>query len=184
MKRFEIVTLCLAALCGIVAAPVAAEEGKSFKIGEKYELTAPANWIVKQPKSNIIEFEFEVPVAEGDEIPGRVTVMGAGGGIDANVDRWKGQFKAPAEGEVKAERKDLEIAGQPVHIVDIKGTYMDKPGPFVPGPGTERPDYRMLGAIITTKDAGQYFVKLYGPAKTIGAAEPSFKKMIEGMQAK
>ena len=43
MKRFEIVTLCLAALCGIVAAPVAAEEGKSFKIGEKYELTAPAN---------------------------------------------------------------------------------------------------------------------------------------------
>ena len=77
MKRFGIFALCVALSCG---ASASADEGKSFTIGEKFALVAPAKWVVKQPKSNIIEFEFEVPVAEGDAIPGRVTVMGAMGG--------------------------------------------------------------------------------------------------------
>ena len=51
-------------------------------------------------------------------------------------------------------------------------------------PSTERPNYRMLGAIISIKDGGQYFVKLYGPEKTIAAAEPGFMKMVEGLKAK
>lgn len=182
MKRIGIALLAGSLICCASATTFAAEP-KPFDIGGKYVLTPPANWVSKQPKSNIVEYEFEVPVAEGDEIPGRVTVMGAGGGVEANVDRWKGQFKAD-EGDVKADVKQLEVAGQPVHMVEIKGTYLDKPGPFVPTPAVERPNYVMLGAIITTKDAGQYFVKFYGPAKTMTANTETFKKMIEGMQAK
>ncbi len=172
-----------AALVGLPT-HASAEEGKSFEIGEKYVLTTPPKWVSKQPRSRIVEFEFEVPAFEGDSTAGRVTVMGAGGGVEANIDRWKGQFKAPEGETVDADVKKLTVAGQEVHLVDIKGTYLDKPGPFVPGPGTECPDYRMLGAVIVTKDAGQYFVKMYGPANTIGAAEPGFRKMIEGMTAK
>lgn len=167
------------------AAPAAAaDDGKPFDIGGKYVLNSPAGWISKQPRSNIVEYEFEVPTAEGDEIPGRVTVMGAAGGIEANIDRWKGQFKTPETGEVKADVKKSEVAGQEVHVVDISGTYLDKPGPFVPVPATERPNFRMLGAIISTKDAGQYFVKFYGPAKTVKANETAFRKMIDGLEAK
>lgn len=184
MKRFAILALCIALSGG---ASASAEEGKSFAVGEKtkFELVTPANWVVKQPKVRIIEFEFEVPVAEGDEIPGRVTVMGAMGGVDANVERWKGQFKTADGEEVKPEIKQFEAGGQQVHYVDIKGTYADSVGgPFAGGKVVQRPDYRMIGAIISTKEDGQYFVKFYGPAKTVTAAEPGFKKMIEELKAK
>ncbi len=184
MKRIGI------AFCGTMlvmigggAIAVAAEAGKPFDIGGKFELTPPGTWVVKQPRTNIVEYEFEVPVSEGDEIPGRITVMGAAGGVDANVARWKDQFKVPETGEVKVDVKQVEAAGVPVHVIDIKGTYLDKAGPFVPGPATERPNYRMLGAIIQTKQ-GDYFVKFYGPAKTVTANEAGFKKMVEGLEAK
>lgn len=184
-KRFGwVLTMALIVGIGGAASVGAAEKGKPFDIGGKYVLTSPGNWVSKQPKSNIVEYEFEVPTADGDEIPGRVTVMGAGGGIEANIDRWKGQFKTPEAGEVKADVKKSEVAGQEVHVVNIVGTYLDKPGPFVPVPPTERPNFRMLGAIISTKDAGQYFVKFYGPEKTVKANETAFQAMIDGLQAK
>jgi hypothetical protein len=181
MKRIGIALL--AGLFAYAASAAVAAEPVKFDIGGKYVLTAPANWVSKQPKSNIIEYEFEVPVAEGDEIPGRVTVMGAAGGVDANVKRWEGQFKSDA-GDVKADIKQIEAAGQPVHIVELKGTYLDKAGPFVQAPAVERPNYRMLGGIIQTKDAGEYFVKFYGPEKTIAANTEAFKKMLAELQAK
>jgi hypothetical protein len=184
MKR-----IASALCCGILtwigggALALAAEAGKPFDVGGNYALTPPGNWVVKQPRTRIVEYEFEVPVSEGDEVPGRITVMGAAGGVDANVARWKDQFKVPETGEVKVDVKQIEAAGVPVHVVDIKGTYLDKAGPFVAGPATERPNYRMLGAIIQTKQ-GDYFVKFYGPDKTVTANEPGFKKMIEGLEAK
>jgi hypothetical protein len=175
--------LCLC-LVSLTTASARAADAKPFDIGGKYELTPPANWVSKEPKSRIIEYEFEIPAAQGDEIPGRVTVMGAGGAIDDNINRWKGQFKTPESGEVKADVKQIEASGVPVHLVTIQGTYLDKAGPFVPGPATERPGYRMVSAILVTKDAGQYFVKFYGPEKTIAANEGAFVKMIEGLKAK
>ena len=182
MMSFRLVAAGALVVLG-AGSQVAAADGTPFNIGDKFVLVAPGNWEAKEPRSRIVEYEFETPKAEGDEFPGRVTVMGAGGGVEANIDRWKGQFKSD-EGDVKADVKELKVADQAVHVVNIKGVYLDKPGPFVPGPGTERPNYRMLGAIITTKEAGQYFVKLYGPEKTIAAAEPGFMKMVEGLKAK
>jgi hypothetical protein len=174
----------------LVSSTARAEDGKPFDIGEKYVLTSPANWVVKTPKSKIIEYEFEIPAAEGDTAAGRATVMGAGGSIEDNIKRWEGQF-LPADGaEVKAEIKKFKAANQDVHFVDLKGTYKDSPGgPFAGGATVERENYRMLGAVIVTKDdegklAGQYFVKLYGPEKTIAAAKPGFEKMLEGLKAK
>ncbi|MBL9090866.1 MAG: hypothetical protein JNL96_06555 [Planctomycetaceae bacterium] len=170
-------------VASLASASARAADGTPFDIGSKFQLVAPADWESKEPRSRIVEYEFATPAAEGESVGGRVTVMGAGGGVDANIDRWKGQFKSDGA-EVKADVKKQEVAGQEVHVVDIKGTYLDKPGPFVPGPGTEMPNYRMLGAIIVTKGAGQYFVKMYGPEKSIAAAQPGFQKMIDGLKAK
>ena len=41
----------------------------------------------------------------------------------------------------------------------------------------------MLAAIIETGTAGNYFLKLYGPGKTVGNAADGFRKMVEGMVA-
>ena len=45
----------------------------------------------------------------------------------------------------------------------------------------ERPDYRMLAAIVETQDAGSHFIKFYGPAATVAKEADGFRKMIEGM---
>jgi hypothetical protein len=51
-------------------------------------------------------------------------------------------------------------------------------------PAVERPDYRMLAAILATKNAGTFYIKLYGPKKTIADNEAAFVKMIEGLAKK
>ena len=192
--RFRAVALALASAALVGSAPCSSraadsEEGKKYTIADgKFQLTAPASWAAKQPKVRIIDSEFEVPPAEGDEMPGRVTVMGAGGSIEANIDRWIGQFTQPDGSDTKeaAKVKKMTIAGQQVHLVDVSGTYLDKP-PFAGG-GVEREKYRMLAAIIETtqggKKAGNYFIKFIGPAHTVADNEAGFQKMIESLSAK
>src|SRR5689334_612285 len=72
------------------------KEPTSFNVTDgKLAFKAPGKWTKKKPKSNIIEVEFEAPAAKGDEIAGRLTIMGAGGDVKQNIDRWYGQFLQP-----------------------------------------------------------------------------------------
>jgi hypothetical protein len=162
----------------------AAEQAAAFTIADGgFSLAAPADWKRVPPKSRIVETEFEIPGA-GDAAAGRMTVMGAGGTVEANIDRWCGQFSQPdgSDTKDKTSTKTLKMAGCTVTLVDIPGTYKDMPGgPFAGGKTIERPDYRMLAAIIESPEAGSYFLKLYGPAATIAQHADGFRKMIEGL---
>src|SRR5687767_6000528 len=157
MRSLALLTAALLALVPALAGAEDKPADTSFAIGEgKLALKAPAGWKKVQPKSRIIEAEFEIPVAEGDEIPGRLTAMGAGGSVEANIDRWAAQFTGE---DVKPKVEKKTVGGSEVHVVDLAGTYKDTPGgPFAGGKTTLREDYRMLGAIIVTKDAGNYFL--------------------------
>jgi hypothetical protein len=172
--------------CGAWAAAAAAQENpaKMALAGGKLQLTAPAAWVRQQPKTRIVEHEFAVPASEGDETDGRLTVMGAGGGIDANIDRWFAQFTQPDGGNTakRAKVKKTQVAGQDVHLVDVSGTFRDQRGPVAPV--VERPKYRMLAAIIETDSLGDYFIKFYGPEKTVAENEKAFLTMIEGLEQK
>lgn len=190
----KLITLSLVALLGL-SLPAFAEEKKEekkeptpFTVGEgTVAFKAPAAWTKKKPKSNIIEAEFEAPAAKGDEIAGRLTVMGAGGDIKANIDRWYGQFLQPdgSDTKDKAKVEKKTIGGNPVHIVDISGTYKDSPaGPFAGGKTVNREDFRMLAAIIETKAAGNYFIKFYGPKATIAENEKAFQELLLSLKVK
>ena len=73
------------------------------------------------------------------------------------------------------------LLGRDVTLVDIPGTYKDSPGgPFAGGKTIDRPDYRMLAAIVEGPD-GNYFLKFYGPAATVEQHADGFRTMIEGM---
>jgi hypothetical protein len=156
---------------------------KTFVIADAYKLTAPEGWVSKQPRTKIVEHEFAVPAVKGDELDGRVTVMGAAGSIDANIERWHKQFTQP-DGSATKDKAKLEkkkIAGQEVIVVDISGNYMDSPGPQAPG--VERKDYRMLAAIVQTKN-GNVFIKFYGPQRTVTENAAGFNKMLDSLQSK
>ena len=173
-----------AAAAPAAAQGVVAEDTRAFEIaGGSLLLEAPGGWKRVQPKSGIVETEFSIPSA-GDLPAGRMTVMGAGGSVQANVDRWYGQFSQPDGGNTKdkATTKTLKLAGSTVTLVDVSGTYKDTPGgPFAGGKTIERPDYRMLAAIVETADAGSHFLKFYGPAETVAKEADGFRKMVEGL---
>lgn len=181
--------MALAFWAGAIPESPAAEEkpaGGAFSIAEgSLSLETPKSWKQVPPKSRIVEAEFQVPgAAEADA--GRMTVMGAGGSIEANIDRWFGQFSQPDGSATKehATTKKLKIAGCDVTVVDVSGTYKDMPGgPFAGGQTVQRPGYRMLAAIVQTAGGSNYFLKFYGPAATVAANSEGFMKMIEGMVA-
>jgi hypothetical protein len=159
-------------------------ESEAIVIGDTYAMDVPSKWVKKEPRSQIVEREFAVTAVADDETDGRVTMMGAGGSVKANIDRWIGQFTQPDGSATKQRAKvtKREIGGQTVHIVDISGTYKDRPqGPF--GPSVDQASYRMLGAVIVTKDRGSYFVKLYGPENTVASGETSFMEMLDSLHA-
>lgn len=172
---------------GLTTDGAAQEKANTAEIGlaeGKLQLTAPKTWVRKQPKTRIVEHEFAVPAAEGDSTEGRFTVMAAGGGVDANIDRWLGQFTQPdgSSTKEKAKIQKMQINGMEVHYVDISGNFKDQPGPFAPA--VNRENYRMLGAIIVTEKSGMHFLKLYGPKGTIGGQEQAFKDMLNGLKSK
>jgi hypothetical protein len=183
LRHWFVVALALSALVVTGSPRMAVAEEMALADG-KISLTAPESWKKKTPKVRIIDFEYEVPAAEGDETPGRMTVMGAGGSVEDNINRWIGQFeqKDGSSSKDKTKKEETTIAGQKVYLVDISGTYKDQPGPFAPA--VKRDDYRMLAAIISTEKNGQYFVKFYGPKATVGKNEEAFKKMIGSLKVK
>jgi len=155
------------------------------------QFSASGNWSVAAPQSRLLEAELKIPAIDGDEQDGRLTIMGAGGSVAANIDRWKAQFIASkpenlddaGNQDQPTKTAEKKIGDQTVTFVDISGTFVDAPGgPFSGQPKVERKNYRMLAAIIQTKKHGNYFVKFYGPAATIEKNAAPFKAMIESLQ--
>ncbi|MEC8556697.1 MAG: hypothetical protein VXZ82_16950 [Planctomycetota bacterium] len=192
------IALLLAVPCLLFTSIAAAQEekesegkGTTIKLGrsENIVLEAPAAWKKVQPRSRILNYEFAAPAdAKKGDPTARVTLMGAGGSIEANIDRWYGQFKQADGSSTKEASKveKFEVDGNTVHWVDIPGTFSDRMGggPFAPGKVVERADYRMLGAIIVTKKDGQYFVKMTGPADLLEKQVKGFQKMLKGLKVK
>lgn len=165
----------------ITANQVEAQQDRTVRLGA-FQVTAPEKWVRKPPQSRITSDEFAAPAAEGDKADGRFTVTAAGGSVDDNINRWIGQFKQADGSATKDQAKvsKQEIAGQTVHLVDISGTYDDRP-PFAPGQGVQREKYRMLAAVVVTKE-GNFFLKFYGPRLTITENEKPFHEMVQSLK--
>jgi hypothetical protein len=122
---------------------------------------------------------YAVPAAEGDTEQGECAVFyfgnEQGGGVDANIDRWVGQFENPGV----PSRAAKEVSGLKVTLVQVSGTYLSPGGPMMQSQG-KKDNYRLYGAIVEAPQ-GAVFFKLTGPAKTVGTAEGEFNAMIESI---
>ena len=172
------VLLALGASAGIHQLVSAAEAG-----GVQFD--APSGW-PSNPKP-MRSANYTIPAAAGDSRDGELAVYyfgpGQGGGVEANVRRWLGQFLkadgSPLSG-ADADRGEEEIRGLRVTTLDVSGTYLFKPFPMAPR-ATPLPGYRMLAAIVQGPDAPIFF-KLTAPAKTVSAAAPEFRKLIASLR--
>lgn len=159
-------------------APVRTSEPTKPKPPAEIVWTAPARWRSEKPGAMRVA-TYRIPKAAGDPVDGDLSVSRAGGTVAMNIKRWSEQFERRAT----TSRRQEEIAGLAVHIVEIQGDYRQGvPGVSGPQAGAKK-GWGMLAAIVETADSPTFF-KLTGPAKTVTEAKPEFEAMIAGLHAK
>ena len=127
---------------------------------------------------------YAVAPAAGDKAGAECAVFyfgsGQGGSIDANLERWKGQFQGPGGKPAAAQIAKRTLHGLNVTTIDTAGEYSGMSGPLA-GSSRGAPGYRLLGAIVEGP-RGNVFVKLTGPAKTIAANQQKFEELLGSFQ--
>lgn len=139
--------------------------------------TVPSGWKDQGARPMRVA-TYAIPAAgdaEGAECGVFYFGSGQGGDPDANISRWAGQF----EGTPTPARSERTVAGIPVIIVQIGGTYLAPGGPMMESQGRKE-NYRLLGAIVQGP-RGAVFFKLTGPSDTVSASESAFDSLIESI---
>jgi hypothetical protein len=154
----RLVLLVTVALLAPASPLSSAEAPASFKVGES-TFQRPAKWEWVQPASTMRKAELKVTGAKGKaEVIFFDFGGGQGGGTQANIDRWLGQFQEPRD-KINAKTEEVPFGKRKATYVHAQGTYMSgMPG----GPKTLK-DHALLGAILEGDSAG--FVRMTGPSR-------------------
>lgn len=150
-----------------------AQEGAGTFEAAGLKFVAPAGWEEQAPTSAMRKAQFKV----GGEAEMVVFYFGkgGGGGVQANVDRWLGQFEEPREQlDPKTESRELAGGKAKVTTVAATGTFLSGP-PF--GKKVPKEGYSMRAAILEF-DAGPLFLKLTGPEAVVSAQSAAFDAMV------
>lgn len=142
----------------------------------------PEGWKSTRPGSQMRRAQIAIPAAEGDKEDGECVLFafpGGAGTVDANIERWAGQFRSESGAPPKPAVKKAKGKNTDVTVVEIKGRYV---APVAPGnPETvNKPGFVLLGAIAETPDVS-YFLKVTGPEKTMKAAAADLEALIASM---
>jgi hypothetical protein len=165
----------------VATAPVSAPGTLSGASGD-VKWTTPTRWKTG-PEKPMRAATYLIPAAAGDSEGAECAVfMNIGGGVNANIKRWVGQFEQPDgnSSEAKAKQKKETINGFPVTTVDLTGIFTGG-GMAMGQPSTKKPGYRLLGAIVEGPE-GEVFFKLTGPAKTVAAAQGEFQALLKSLK--
>jgi hypothetical protein len=188
-----VVTLLITTACGGKgAASVSnsqsnAAQSNSPASGELH-YKAPDGWVKEQTTSSMRVAQYKLPRTEGDPEDALLVVYyfgtTQGGAVQANIDRWISQMQQPdgSASKDKAKTETSTVNGLKVTSVDVSGTYTAE---MAPGSGTTHNDknYRMRAAVMETP-RGNYFLKLVGPAKTMGHWEQSVTDFVKSFEFK
>jgi hypothetical protein len=141
--------------------------------------TAPAGW--KNLGTQAMRAAtYSVPAAPGDKENAECVVyffgQGQGGPVEANMERWKGQFQTADGKPAPANIATRKINGLAVTTIDVSGVYSGMGGPLAQTQSLQ-PGYRLLGAIIENP-GGNIFLKFTGPAKTVAANQRKFEQLL------
>jgi hypothetical protein len=122
---------------------------------------------------------YKIPKAAGDPEDAELTVTQVGGTIDANIERWVGQFGG-AKDSLKRTRE--KVGTFDVTVVELAGKFAGSGMPGAP-PAAPKDNWALLGAIVEPLDP-PYFFKMTGPKKTVAAARADFDRLVKSLRAK
>jgi len=138
--------------------------------GPPVVFSLPAGWTLTPSTNRMRRAQFRLP---GLDAEGVVYYFGPGmgGGVDDNLERWRGQMR----GEDEGRREVFEPAeGVKVTVLDVTGAYTSSTmNPHGANPhgdgGGAHGGFRMLAAVIEVPE-GPLFVKLVGPDEDVARA--------------
>ena len=167
------------AICAAVSSFVVAEEAKNetLKAGE-FTFSYGKPWVRQAVTSSMRA--GQLTFKQSDENLKNVDVVffyfgpGGAGGIQANIDRWKGQFVG--EAETNTEKKTVN--DREIVYFTGNGTFEDSMGGPFSGNRVKRENYSVLAAILPS-DNGPVFLKMTGPADSVAAAKADFTTLAE-----
>jgi hypothetical protein len=167
----------------VVSVPLCQADDARQKIDAKgLTFEAPASWKSTPPSRAMRAAELKVDPIAGDEFPAEMVVFvfpEGVGGVQANVERWKSQFKDKDGNPPKVENKKVKGKNVDVTRVETSGHYHPTQFPGLPAE-PDRDDARLLGAIVTT-DKGSYVIKMIGPDKTMTKIRPEFDALLSSI---
>jgi hypothetical protein len=145
--------------------------------------SAPAGWKAEGARP-MRAATYSIAPAAGDSTGAECVVNyfgpGQGGGVDANIERWKSQVQGPDGKPAPAKVEKRTVRGVPITVMDASGSYTGMGGPMMASPKA-LPGYRLLGAIVEGP-GGSVFFKLAGPARTIAAQQKNFDLLLASIQ--
>jgi hypothetical protein len=123
--------------------------------------TAPTTWAVK-PNGSMRKGSFAVKGAGGDADLAITAFPGATGGLEANLNRWRGQVGLPpqAPAEVTAAVEKFSSHGLEFLVVDYANG-----------------GNRLVGAIVPY-GGNSWFFKLMGPDATVAGQKDAFREFL------
>lgn len=140
----------------------------------------PEGWLQEPPANTMRQAQAKIPGAAGD---GEFALFyfgpGAGGGIEANIQRWLAQVE-PAAGSEPA-RETLTVGELTVHTVEAEGTLTASPMTMQGGSPEPQPGHMLLGAVVEGP-GGPWFLKATGPAATLGPYRDEFFQMVRNLE--
>ena len=119
----------------------------------------------KFPADNFSSPNSTLPATTARQRRSTSASNGDGGGLSANVNRWRGQLGLqPEHGNVAAP---LDVTGGKARLVDISGI----------SPQTSQP--AQLVAVIVSQAGQTWFYKLMGDAKVVAAQKDAFIQFVQ-----
>lgn len=140
-------------------------------------VTLPTGWVEVASSSRMRLGTVRLPRVEGDTEDGELSIIPAMGTVEANVDRWSGQFQEkPVPVLSTREVGEFEIT-----FVELWGTF--SPGMGAGGNSTPKPETLLLGAIVRMPGVSSLlFFKAWGPRKTMDQRKPEFEEFVSSLR--
>lgn len=139
-----------------------------------YTWDTPESWQVLPPTPNRAA-NFKVD-AESDAECYLTVLAGTGGGVEANVNRWRAQLSLePVAAAEFAEYPTIPVLGQDALLVEFEGAYK--------GMGNEAKEgYKLLGILL--EDRGNaVFLKMTGPSAIVDREKDNFIHFAKSVNA-
>lgn len=145
----------------------------TFRVGG-FSFSRPAKWLWVEVTSAMRKAQLSITDEKSKASAEVVFFAGIGGGAQANVDRWFGQFEGPRE-KINAKTQEVKVGKHKILYASAQGTYLSG----MPGAAkTPMKDYALLAAIIESPQ-GDIFIRMTGPAELVKRSTEEFKKMTE-----